>query len=179
MQGFPGHKDAVTGLAFREGTQELFSASLDRTVKIWSLAERAYVETLYGHQAGVLAVDLLRQASAPVGVSRRVFIFAGILAGNLLCQKRIDGLASPHSTTRTLLFSMHTAGQVKGCLEVEVMNVSHALCPMSAFGVFMLPKQNVLEPWKAGMRSDGRDMTTRQLCAWMARFGVDLLPGRV
>ena len=61
-QGFPGHKDAVTGLAFREGTQQLFSASLDRTVKIWSLAERAYVDTLYGHQAGVLAVDVLRQA---------------------------------------------------------------------------------------------------------------------
>ena len=60
-QGFPGHKDAVTGLAFREGTQQLFSASLDRTVKIWSLAERAYVDTLYGHQAGVLAVDVLRQ----------------------------------------------------------------------------------------------------------------------
>ena len=42
--------------------QQLFSASLDRTVKIWLLAERAYVDTLYGHQAGVLAVDVLRQA---------------------------------------------------------------------------------------------------------------------
>ena len=29
------HKDIVTGLAFREGTHELFSGSFDRTVKIW------------------------------------------------------------------------------------------------------------------------------------------------
>ena len=34
LQSFPGHKDAVSGLAFREGTHELFSASLDRTVKV-------------------------------------------------------------------------------------------------------------------------------------------------
>lgn len=52
-QSFPGHKDAVTGLAFREGTHQLFSASLDRSVKIWSLDDMAYVDTLFGHQAEV------------------------------------------------------------------------------------------------------------------------------
>ena len=77
-QGFPGHKDAVTGLAFREGTQQLFSASLDRTVKIWSLAERAYVDTLYGHQAGVLAVDVLRQARSRMPGFCRTAIFLAV-----------------------------------------------------------------------------------------------------
>jgi WD40 repeat protein len=52
-QAFPGHKDAVTGLAFREGTHQLFSASLDRSVKIWSLDDMAYVDTLFGHQSEV------------------------------------------------------------------------------------------------------------------------------
>lgn len=32
VRSFPGHKDAVTGLAFREGTQQLYSSSLDRCV---------------------------------------------------------------------------------------------------------------------------------------------------
>ena len=52
-QSFPGHKDAVTGLAFREGTHQLFSASLDRSLKLWSLDDMAYVDTLFGHQSEV------------------------------------------------------------------------------------------------------------------------------
>ena len=52
LQGFPGHKDAVTCLAFREGTHELYSGSLDRGIKLWSLDDMAYVDTLFGHQSG-------------------------------------------------------------------------------------------------------------------------------
>jgi len=47
------------GLAFRRGTYQLFSASEDRTIKVWEVAEKAYVETLFGHQEGVLSVDAL------------------------------------------------------------------------------------------------------------------------
>ncbi|GIM09576.1 hypothetical protein Vretimale_13420 [Volvox reticuliferus] len=60
LQGFPGHKDVVTGLAFRDGTHTLASCSADRTVKLWSLDDRAYMDTLYGHQAEVLGLDFLR-----------------------------------------------------------------------------------------------------------------------
>lgn len=55
------HRDAVTGLAFRRGTNQLYSASKDRTVKVWSLDELAYVETLFGHQDVVVDVDALAQ----------------------------------------------------------------------------------------------------------------------
>ncbi len=61
MQGFPGHRDIVSGLAFRQGTHELFSASFDRSIKTWSLDDKAYVDTLLGHQSEVLSIDLLRQ----------------------------------------------------------------------------------------------------------------------
>lgn len=61
VQGFPQHRDIVTGLAFREGTHELFSGSFDRTIKLWSLDDRAYIDTLFGHQSEVVAVDVLRQ----------------------------------------------------------------------------------------------------------------------
>ncbi|BDA48673.1 U3 small nucleolar RNA-interacting protein 2 [Coccomyxa sp. Obi] len=64
IQGFPGHRDIVSGLAFRQGTHELFSASFDRSVKTWSLDDRAYVDTLLGHQSEVLSIDLLRQERA-------------------------------------------------------------------------------------------------------------------
>lgn len=61
VQGFPQHRDIITGLAFREGTHELFSGSFDRTVKLWSLDDRAYIDTLFGHQSEVVALDVLRQ----------------------------------------------------------------------------------------------------------------------
>jgi len=66
IRSFPGHKDAITGLAFRPGTRELYSCSLDRSVKLWSLDDMAYVDTLFGHQAEVLGID-----AAPGGRAER------------------------------------------------------------------------------------------------------------
>ncbi|KAJ4389090.1 pre-rRNA processing protein [Gnomoniopsis smithogilvyi] len=61
IRAFHQHRDAVTGLAFRRGTNQLYSCSKDRTVKVWSLDELAYVETLFGHQDQVVDVDALAQ----------------------------------------------------------------------------------------------------------------------
>ncbi|KAJ7209621.1 WD40-repeat-containing domain protein [Mycena pura] len=59
--GQMGHKDLVSTLAFRKGTHQLYSGSYDRTVKVYDLAPgvMGYVETLFGHQDHVLAVDAL------------------------------------------------------------------------------------------------------------------------
>ena len=71
VKALTGHKGAITGLAFREGTQELFSASADRSVKMWDLASMAYVDTLFGHQGAVTAVDCGRkQRAVTVGADR-------------------------------------------------------------------------------------------------------------
>lgn len=58
---FSQHRDAVTSLAFRRGTNHLYSGSKDRTIKTWSLDELAYVETLFGHQDEVADVAALSQ----------------------------------------------------------------------------------------------------------------------
>ncbi|KAI1075239.1 WD40 repeat-like protein [Whalleya microplaca] len=59
LRVFTHHRDSVTGLAFRRGMNQLYSASKDRTVKVWSLDELAYVETLFGHQDEVVDLDAL------------------------------------------------------------------------------------------------------------------------
>ncbi|KAK5662948.1 hypothetical protein OQA88_6360 [Cercophora sp. LCS_1] len=61
LRAFTHHRDAVTGLAFRRGTNQVYSCSKDRTVKVWSLDELAYVETLFGHQDEILDIDALAQ----------------------------------------------------------------------------------------------------------------------
>ena len=55
LKVFSQHRDAVTGLVFRRGTNQMYSSSKDRTVKVWSLDELAYVETLFGHQDEVVS----------------------------------------------------------------------------------------------------------------------------
>ena len=61
LRVFTHHRDSVTGLAFRRGTNQLFSSSADRTIKVWSLDELAYVETLFGHQDEVIDIAALSQ----------------------------------------------------------------------------------------------------------------------
>lgn len=68
---FTGHQDAVSGLVFQEGTHDLFSGSFDRTVKSWSLDDMGYLDTLFGHQAEVLSIDMLRNERAVTSAADR------------------------------------------------------------------------------------------------------------
>jgi len=49
-------------VTFRKGTNQLYSGSFDRTVKVYDLSSSVmgYVETLFGHQDHVLGLDALR-----------------------------------------------------------------------------------------------------------------------
>ncbi|KAJ6499451.1 WD40-repeat-containing domain protein [Mycena sanguinolenta] len=60
--GQMGHKDLISALAFRKGTHQLYTGSHDRTLKVYDLTPgvMGYVETLFGHQDHVLALDALR-----------------------------------------------------------------------------------------------------------------------
>ena len=60
----------LQALAFRKAqpsattSTQLYSASFDRTLKLFDLRSMGYVETLFGHQAPVLALDALRGETA-------------------------------------------------------------------------------------------------------------------
>jgi len=56
VKAFPGHRDSVWALAFREGSHELYSGGADRTLKVWNVDDLAYVDTLFGHQAEMVAM---------------------------------------------------------------------------------------------------------------------------
>jgi ribosomal RNA-processing protein 9 len=73
----------VSGLSFRQNTHQLYSSSFDRSVKLWSVDEMTYIETLfvflslffflfktsfifcstlrYGHQDKILSIDSLNK----------------------------------------------------------------------------------------------------------------------
>jgi ribosomal RNA-processing protein 9 len=66
---FEGHKKAVTALAYRPRTLDLYSGSDDRCVRRYDLNSMTYVETLYGHQSPISDVSIPNK-NRPVTVSR-------------------------------------------------------------------------------------------------------------
>ncbi|KAG7093625.1 hypothetical protein E1B28_007289 [Marasmius oreades] len=60
--GPSGHRDGISAVCFRQGTHQLYTASFDRTLKVYDLSPTVmgYVETLFGHQDHVLGLDALR-----------------------------------------------------------------------------------------------------------------------
>ena len=80
---FKHHRDAVTGLAIKQAPMGhrplshstastlLYTCSLDRSVKVFSLDEMAYIETLFGHQDRILAMDAIGQKERCLTVGAR------------------------------------------------------------------------------------------------------------
>lgn len=66
LQAFPGHRSTVSSLCFRYGTAEVYSGSFDRTVKVWNVEDKAFVDEAFGQQAEILTVDVLRKERALV-----------------------------------------------------------------------------------------------------------------
>lgn len=64
------HRDAVSGLAFRQGSNQLYTASLDRTIKVWNIDELSYIETLFGHQDQITCIDTLSKERCITSGSR-------------------------------------------------------------------------------------------------------------
>jgi len=69
VTSFKGHKGPVTCLAFRDQSLQLFSGSDDRCIRHYNLEEMAYIETLYGHQAGITGIDCHRN-ERPISTGR-------------------------------------------------------------------------------------------------------------
>lgn len=68
VKTFNGHKGPVTSIAIQNDS--LFTASEDRCIRHYNLKELLYLETLYGHQFGVQAIDCPIVQERPVSVGR-------------------------------------------------------------------------------------------------------------
>ena len=91
----------MTGLIFRKDTHTLYSVSKDRAVKVWSLDEMAYVESMFGHQAAITDIDALYRERA-------------ITSGGSDCSIRVWKIAEESQ----LVYNGH-----KGCIEsVKLIN---------------------------------------------------------
>ncbi|KAF2710469.1 WD40 repeat-like protein [Pleomassaria siparia CBS 279.74] len=85
---FTQHRDSITSLAFRRGTEQLYSASSDRSVKIWSASELAYIDTLLGHQDSLVGIagglDGVQETCISVGGRDRTAILWKVVEETML-----------------------------------------------------------------------------------------------
>ncbi|KAL8903460.1 MAG: hypothetical protein Q9207_003918 [Kuettlingeria erythrocarpa] len=126
---FTQHRDAVTGLAFRKGTNQLYSCSKDRTIKTWSLDELGYMETLFGHQDEVVDVAALSlERCVSVGARDRTARLWKVVEESQLVfrgggtsEKRRPALQHPSSSTTTN--GNHPANSTKSYTEGSIDRV--------------------------------------------------------
>ncbi|KAH8914809.1 WD40 repeat-like protein [Atractiella rhizophila] len=64
ITGNKAHRDAVTAISIRPVNNQVYTASLDRSIKLFSLESLALIDTLLGHQDHVLDLALLRGENA-------------------------------------------------------------------------------------------------------------------
>lgn len=53
-----GHTNNITAVVVEPDSNRLFTASMDKSLKVWDLSSRRYTDTLLGHVAGVSAMDI-------------------------------------------------------------------------------------------------------------------------
>lgn len=116
----------MTGLVFRKNTHTLYSCSKDRSVKVWSLDEMAYVETMYGHQNHITSIDAL---------SRERAITSGGMDGTIRVWKIVEesqliynGPSESIDIVRLLNEETFVSGSADGAINVWGVNKKKPLC---------------------------------------------------
>ncbi|KAI6234129.1 WD domain, G-beta repeat protein [Aphelenchoides fujianensis] len=61
VKDFPGHRGPITSLVFRQGSNDLYSASTDKSVRSWNLDQMGFVEIMFGHSEPVSQLDMLNK----------------------------------------------------------------------------------------------------------------------
>lgn len=61
VDSFRGHSAPITGVVAEPGGDLVYTASEDKTVKVWNLSSRCYMDTLFGHCAGITSLDMFNK----------------------------------------------------------------------------------------------------------------------
>lgn len=119
------HRSGVSGLAFRVATSTLYSASLDSTVRVWSVAEMLAVDRLFGHTDGILAIAALRKERAVTGGMDRSTRYWKIEAGS---QVEYTAQSAPVETVAMLNDDTLVCGTAQGTLCVFDIGKVNPVC---------------------------------------------------
>ena len=112
------HRSFVSSLSFRLGSSELFSASFDRTVKLFDASSKAYIETLFGHTAEVQDVHCLyRNRAVSVASDKTARLWKVVEESQLLF--RIDTAAVLEQPTDSRSTSNPTTGSSNSYLSLD------------------------------------------------------------
>ena len=84
IPALPGHSGKITALALTPDGKYAFSASLDKTVRVWDLPWRKLIHTLHGCSENILSIAIQDEAKWIVCASAEGSIKGSFLDGNQL-----------------------------------------------------------------------------------------------
>lgn len=70
-----GHRDSIHAVKFRHNSYECVTASADRSLKVWDVAQQGLIETLFGHRNEMLDIDNIANNIVSVGFDKLPIIF--------------------------------------------------------------------------------------------------------
>ena len=170
------HGDAITALSFRKGTNTLFSASLDRTVKVWNMDNLTYMDTLYGHQTGVLDVDGgIKERAVSASSDRTVRLWKVPEESQLIFRGKTLDVSL--DAVRMLTDSFYVSGSQAGTLALWNVNRKKPVVsvPYAHNGTLLAG----VEGWEAagapsvqGVPRDAPGAADHSLCTWVTSLAV-------
>ncbi|KAI8633115.1 WD40 repeat-like protein [Xylariaceae sp. FL1651] len=126
LRVFTHHRDAVTGLVFQRGTNTLYSASKDRTLKIFNIDALAYVETLFGHGDAAVDIDALAQERCiSVGARDRTVRLWKVSDESQLVFRASSGTGADRKKQLALGKSPYSLGETGSLDRVAYIDDSH------------------------------------------------------
>jgi ribosomal RNA-processing protein 9 len=120
VQTFLGHRDTITGITFDKENDQFYTVSNDRALKVWNIREMMYMDSHYGHQADIFAIEKYsKDRVISCGLDRQV-IFWKINEDSELLYRNPD-----HFTDSVNVINNHyfvTTSTTDNCMDLWIMN---------------------------------------------------------
>ena len=106
-------------MCFDKENDQFYTVSNDRSLKVWNLREMAYMDTHYGHQSNIHAIDFYsRDRVVSCSQDNQVIFWKINEDSELLYQNRVHSV----DTLNTLTNQFYITGSADNAIDLWIMN---------------------------------------------------------
>ncbi len=154
---------------FRKGQNQLYSASFDRSIKLWNVDEQAYIETLFGHQDQITSIDTLtRERCLTSGARDRTVRLWKVAEESQLIFRGTANVADELDAET----DKKEKGSAGGSLDVVALIDEDHFLSGGDNGAISLWNVNRKKPVFTKPKAHGRDVSDPDICTWITALAA-------